>query len=52
MDKTRVDDMLIEMIEPKIETTIQKALNKNMMLLIFVMGFFLTLSKMLDYFMK
>ena len=38
--------------EQKIETTIQKALNKNMMLLIFVMGFFLTLSKVLDYFMK
>ena len=38
--------------EQKIEATIQKALNKNMMLLIFVMGFFLTLSKVLDYFMK
>ena len=38
--------------EQKIEATIQKALNKNMMLLIFVLGFFLTLSKVLDYFMK
>ena len=38
--------------EQKMEATIQKALNKNMMLLIFVLGFFLTLSKLLDYFMK
>jgi len=35
-------------LEEKIETTIQKALNKNMMMLIMVLGFFLTLSKLID----
>ena len=35
-------------LEEKIETTIQKALNKNMMMLIMILGFFLTLSKLID----
>lgn len=106
MNKTKVDDMLIEMIEPKlqeiekkfaegkgltqddintlllksqynhinhldqkldevtadvaslksefsllkseIETTIQKSLNRNMMLLVTVMGIFVILSKLVD----
>jgi DNA repair exonuclease SbcCD ATPase subunit len=39
-----------ETFEQKIETTIQTSLNKNMMLLIMVMGFFLTLSKIIDKF--
>ena len=39
-----------ELLEQKIEVTIQKALNKNMMILIVVMGFFLTLSKIIDKF--
>ena len=39
-----------DLLEQKIETTIQKALNKNMMILIIVMGFFLTLSKIIDKF--
>jgi len=39
-----------ELLEQKIEATIQKALNKNMMILIVVMGFFLTLSKIIDKF--
>jgi hypothetical protein len=108
MDKTRVDDMLIEMIKPKIkeieekfssgtgltqddintlllksqynhinhlddklnevtasvvalenkfdilradiETTIQKALNKNMLAMMAMMGFFVVLSKIIDKF--
>ena len=37
-------------LEQKIETTIQKALNRNMMLLIVVIGFFMTLSKIIDKF--
>jgi len=37
-------------LEQKIETTIQKALNRNMMLLIIVIGFFMTLSKIIDKF--
>lgn len=37
-------------LESDIEVTIQKALNKNMMLLIVAMGFFLTLSKLIDKF--
>jgi len=37
-------------LDQKIETTIQKALNKNMMLLIVVIGFFMTLSKIIDKF--
>jgi len=40
----------LDKFEQKIETTIQKALNKNMMMLIGVMGFFLTLSKLIDAF--
>lgn len=39
-----------ELLEEKVEYTIQKALNKNMLLLIFMMGFFLTLSKVIDNF--
>ena len=39
-----------ELLNEKIETTIQKALNKNMMMLIFVIGAFLTLSKVIDKF--
>jgi len=39
-----------ESFENKIEVTIQKALNKNMMLLIISMGFFVTLSKIIDKF--
>ena len=39
-----------ETFENKIEVTIQKALNKNMMLLIVAMGFFVTLSKIIDKF--
>ncbi len=35
-------------LKSDIELTIQKALNKNMMLLITVMGIFLLLSKLLD----
>ncbi len=37
-------------LEQKIEATIQAALNKNMMLLIVVIGAFLTLSKIIDKF--
>ena len=54
--KTYVDqrfetfEQRFEAFEQKIETTIQKALNKNMMMLIFVIGFFLTLSKLIDKF--
>jgi len=40
----------IKNLEEKIESTIQKALNKNMMLLIVVIGFFMTLSKLIDKF--
>ena len=41
-----------ETFEQKIEATIQKALNKNMMLLIGALGFFLTLSKVIDIYAK
>jgi len=37
-------------LEERIETTIQKALNKNMMTLIIVIGLFMTLSKVIDKF--
>jgi|GEM_PF-5361039 len=37
-----------DLLNEKIEHTIQKALNKNMMLLISVMGFFVILSKLID----
>jgi uncharacterized coiled-coil DUF342 family protein len=36
------------LLKSDIEATIQKALNKNMVLLIGMMGFFLTLSKVID----
>jgi len=39
-----------DLLEEKIEHNIQKALNKNMVLLIIVMGGFLTLSKIIDKF--
>ena len=38
------------LLEQKIETTIQKALNKNMMMLIIVIGLFMTISKIIDKF--
>jgi uncharacterized coiled-coil DUF342 family protein len=41
-----------QLLNEKIEHTIQKALNKNMFMLIAMMGFFLTLSKALDIFVK
>jgi len=37
-----------DLLTEKIEHTIQKALNKNMMLLVSVMGFFLIASKLID----
>ena len=37
-----------ELLKQTIETTIQKALNRNMLALIVVMGAFLTLSKIID----
>ena len=40
------------LLKSDIEATIQKALNKNMLPLIGVMGFFLTLSKLRDAFAK
>ena len=39
-----------ELQNEKIEATIQKALNKNMMTLIVVLGAFMTLSKIIDKF--
>jgi chromosome segregation ATPase len=39
-----------KVLEQNIQTTIQKALNKNMMTLIIVIGAFLTLSKIIDKF--
>ena len=39
-----------ELLHANIEATIQKALNKNMMLLITVMGGFVILSKIIDKF--
>jgi archaellum component FlaC len=38
------------LLKSDIEVTIQKALNKNMMLLVTVMGIFLILSKIIDKF--
>jgi len=37
-----------DLLNEKIEHTIQKALNKNMMLLVTVMGFFVLVSKLID----
>ncbi|ORU93284.1 MAG: hypothetical protein A6F72_06485 [Cycloclasticus sp. symbiont of Poecilosclerida sp. N] len=37
-----------ELLRTDIEVTIQKALNKNMLVLVAAMGFFLTLSKLID----
>ncbi|SMN02341.1 hypothetical protein SPONN_870 [uncultured Candidatus Thioglobus sp.] len=39
-----------ELLKADIEVTIQKALNKNMLVLVAAMGFFLTLSKLIDKF--
>jgi uncharacterized coiled-coil DUF342 family protein len=39
------------LLEEKVEHSIQKALNKNMVLLFFMMGVFLTLSKVIDKFL-
>ncbi|KAF3982217.1 MAG: hypothetical protein HFP81_00450 [Methylococcales symbiont of Hymedesmia sp. n. MRB-2018] len=39
-----------ELLRTDIEVTIQKALNKNMLVLVAAMGFFLTLSKLIDKF--
>ena len=38
------------LLKSEIEATIQKALNRNMLLLIAMMGFFMTLSKIIDKF--
>lgn len=40
-----------DLLEEKLEHSIQKALNKNMVLLFFMMGVFLTLSKIIDKFL-
>jgi len=40
------------LLEEKIEHSIQKALNRNMFMLMGMMGFFLTLSKAIDAFAK
>ena len=40
----------IRSLEQRMEVTIQKALNRNMMMLIIVIGAFLTLSKIIDKF--
>jgi predicted nuclease with TOPRIM domain len=40
-----------DLLEEKVEHSIQKALNKNMVLLFFMMGGFLTLSKFIDKFL-
>jgi uncharacterized coiled-coil DUF342 family protein len=40
-----------ELLEEKVAHSIQKALNKNMVLLFFMMGVFLTLSKIIDKFL-
>ena len=45
-------DSKFNLLNEKIEHTIQKALNKNMLMLMGMMGFFLTLSKTLDIFIK
>ncbi len=37
-----------DLLRAEVEATIQKALNRNMVLLIGMMGFFLTLSKLID----
>ena len=39
-----------ENLRQEIETTIQTALNKNMMMLIAIVGFFMTISKIIDKF--
>jgi len=41
-----------ETFENKIEATIQKALNKNMMLMIVILGSFITLFKIIEIFSK
>jgi predicted nuclease with TOPRIM domain len=39
-----------DLLEEKVEHTIQKSLNRNMFMLFGMMGFFLTLSKIIDKF--
>jgi len=41
-----------DLLNEKMEHTIQKALNRNMLMLMGMMGFFLILSKTLDIFIK
>ena len=41
-------ELKFDLLKSDIEATIQKALNKNMMLLITVMGIFVILSKLVD----
>ena len=41
-----------EKLETNIEATIQKALNKNMMMLVTIIGIFLTIFKVIDLFHK
>ena len=48
----KIFEKRFEAFEYKIEATIQKALNKNMMMLIGVIGLFFTLSKAMDIFGK
>ncbi len=43
-------DLKFKLFEEKVEHTIQKALNKNMVTLIMVMGAFLALFKVIDKF--
>ena len=43
-------DVKFQLLEERVEHTIQKALNRNMMTLIIVIGAFLTLSKIIDKF--
>ncbi len=39
-----------ELLKESIESTIQKALNRNMMMMVGMMGFFVMLSKIIDKF--
>ena len=44
----RLLEQKFDTLREEVKYTIQKALNKNMMLLIIVIGFFMTLSKLID----
>ncbi|MEA1917998.1 MAG: hypothetical protein U9N42_10810 [Campylobacterota bacterium] len=50
--ESKFTEAKFDLLNEKIEHTIQKALNKNMLLLMGMMGFFLTLSKAIDAFSK